>query len=69
MKRKKWWKIFKIIWFSLVAIFFTWNWTTFQSHNLPKGTFLNSDIVSVKETDDQIIFKSDTTKNEMEPKK
>lgn len=63
---KKGWKIFKIIWFSLVAIFFIWNWTTFQSHNLPKDTFLNSDIVSVEETDDQITFKSDTTKNEIE---
>ncbi len=66
MNRKKWWKIFKIIWFSLVLIFFVWNWTTFQSHNLPKDTFLNSDIVSIKETDDQITFKSDTTKNEIE---
>jgi hypothetical protein len=66
MKRKKWWKIFKIIWFSLVLIFFVWNWTTFQSHNIPKDTFLNSDIVSVIETDDQITFKSDTSKNKFE---
>jgi len=66
MKKKKWWKIFKIIWFSLVIIFFIWNWTTFQSHNLPKDTFLNSDIVSVTETDDQITFKSDTSKNQIE---
>jgi Alpha/beta hydrolase family len=66
MKRKKWWKIFKIIWFSLIAIFFIWNWTTFQSHNLPKDTFLNSDIVSVIETDDQITFKPDTSKNKFE---
>lgn len=66
MKKKKWWKIFKIIWFSLVIIFFIWNWTTFQSHNLPKDTFLNSNIVSVIETDDQITFKSDTSKNQIE---
>lgn len=66
MKKKKWWKIFKIIWFSLVFIFFIWNWTTFQSHNLPKDTFLNSDIVSVIETDEQITFKSDTSKNQIE---
>ncbi len=66
MKRKKWKKIFKIVWFSLVLIFFIWNWTTFQSHNLPKGTFTNSDIVSIKETGDQITFKSETSKNKLE---
>lgn len=63
---KKWWKIFKIVWFSLVLIFFIWNWTTFQSHNLPKDTFLNSGIVSVIETDAQITFKSETSKNKPE---
>ncbi len=65
---KKWSKIkvFKTIWFSLVSIFFIWNWTTFQSHNIPEGTFLNSDIISVLETGDQITFKSDTTKNNIE---
>jgi hypothetical protein len=66
MKRKKWWKIFKIIWFSLVLILFVWNWTTYQSHNIPKNTFINSDIVSVVETDDQITFKSETAKNKFE---
>ncbi len=59
-------KIFKTIWFSLVLIFFIWNWTTFQSHNLPKDTFLNSNLVSVIETDDQITFKSETTSNTVE---
>jgi len=66
MKRNKWWKTFVIIWFSLVLIFFVWNWTTFQSHNIPKDTFLNSDNVSIIETDDQITFKSDTSKNNFE---
>lgn len=65
MKKKKWWKIFKIIWFSLVIIFFIWNWTTFQSHNLPKDT-LKSTIVSVIETDDQITFKSNASNNKVE---
>ncbi len=54
--KKKFWEIFRIVWFSLVLIFFIWNWTTFQSHNLPKDTFLNSDIVSVIETNDEITF-------------
>lgn len=66
MKRNKWWKIFKIIWFSLVLIFFVWNWTTFQSHNLPKDTFLNSDMVSVIETDDRYTFKPHTSKNKFD---
>jgi pimeloyl-ACP methyl ester carboxylesterase len=59
---KKWSKkrIFKTIWFSLVLIFSIWNWTTFQSHHLPEDTFLNSDLVSVFETDDQITFKPAT---------
>jgi hypothetical protein len=66
MKKKKWWKIFKIGWLSLVIIFLIWNWVTFQSHNLPKDTFSNSAIVSVIETDDQITFQSDTSKNKLE---
>ncbi|MFT3947918.1 MAG: alpha/beta hydrolase [Agriterribacter sp.] len=57
---KKWskWKIFKTIWFSLVAIFFAWNWSTFQSRNLPKDTFENSDKVTVIKTDDFITFQA-----------
>lgn len=60
---KKWskLKILKTIWFSLVLLFFIWNWTTFQSHNLPEDTFLNSKKVTVIETDDQITFKSVTS--------
>lgn len=65
---KKWskLKIFKTFWFSLVALFFIWNWNTFQSHNLPDNTFLNSDLVSVTETDDEINFKSRTSNQELE---
>lgn len=43
-----------------------WNWNTFQSHDLPKNTFLNSDFVAVIETDDQIIFKSKTSESKLE---
>jgi hypothetical protein len=63
---KKTWskrKILRTIWFSLVTIFFIWNWGTFQSHDLPKDTFLNSDFVSVIETDHQIMFKSNISKS------
>ena len=65
---KKWNKrnIFRTVWFSLVTMFFIWNWNTFQSHNLPENTFSDSDIVSVIETDDQISFKSQASENELE---
>lgn len=65
---KKWSirKVLKTIWFSLVTIFFIWNWTTFQSRHLPKGTFLNSDHITVIETDDQITFQADSSKNKFE---
>lgn len=63
MKRWSKRKIFKAIWFSLVIIFFVWNWTTFQSRNLPKETFENSKLVTVTQSDDLITFQSDTAKN------
>ena len=65
---KKWSKrkIFRTVWFSIVTLFFIWNWNTFQSHNLPEGTFLNSSLVSVIESDDQISFESTASKNELE---
>lgn len=66
MKKWSYRKIFKTIWFSLVLIFFIWNWGTFQAHNLPKDIFKNSNAVSVIENDDQIIFKSDTSKRQIE---
>lgn len=56
MKLKKR-KIFKIVWFSLVTVFFIWNWSTFQSRNLPRETFANNDIVAVVENNDRITFK------------
>jgi pimeloyl-ACP methyl ester carboxylesterase len=59
---KKWSKrkIFKTIWFSFVIIFFGWNWTTFQSSNLPKDTFDNSDLVTVTKSKDLITFQANT---------
>ena len=65
---KKWSKrkIFRTVWFSLVTIFFIWNWNTFQSRNLPENTFSSSDLVTVIETDDEINFKSKISKKELE---
>lgn len=59
-------KIFRTVWFSLVLIFFVWNWSTFQAHNLPMDTFTNSNIVNVIENDDQITFKSNTNNSQIE---
>jgi pimeloyl-ACP methyl ester carboxylesterase len=50
-------KIFKLVWFSLAAVFLIWNWSTFQSRNLPKETFDNNEIVAVVENNDRITFK------------
>jgi pimeloyl-ACP methyl ester carboxylesterase len=63
MKRWSKRKIFKTIWFSLVIVFFVWNWTTFQSRNLPRDTFENSKLVTVTQSGDFITFQSDTAKN------
>ncbi|AUC80061.1 alpha/beta hydrolase [Nonlabens sp. MB-3u-79] len=65
---KKWSKrkVFRIIWLSFGSLFFIWNWNTFQSHQLPENTFLNNDLVSVLETDDQITFTSALPENKLE---
>lgn len=59
---KKWSKrkIFKCIWFIAVTIFFAWNWSTFQSRDLPEDTFENSGKVTVVESADVITFQTDT---------
>jgi len=61
---KKWSKrkIFKTIWLIAVIIFFAWNWSTFQSRNIPKATFENSSKVTVIESDHVITFQADTSK-------
>lgn len=50
--------IFRAVWFSLVTVFFLWNWNTFQSHNLPEQTFENSPLVRVIDSGDKISFQS-----------
>jgi len=59
-------RVFRIVWFSFVIVFFIWNWNTFQSHNLPPNTFSNSETVTITETEDQIIFKSNGSDNKLE---
>jgi pimeloyl-ACP methyl ester carboxylesterase len=65
MKLKKR-KIFKIAWFSLAAVFLIWNWSTFQSRNLPKETFANNETVGVVENNDRITFQSNQSKQNVE---
>lgn len=48
--------IFRLVWFSLVVIFFTWQWSAYQSRNLPKNTFDNDSKVTVEESSDEIKF-------------
>ena len=58
--------IFRLIWFSLVAIFFIWQWTTYQSRNLPEDTFKNDNKVSVEKSSDEITFLATNSKNQNE---
>lgn len=59
--------IFRLIWFSLVTIFFIWQWTTYQSRNLPENTFDNDSKVTIEESSDEITFlsKNSNYKNEI----
>lgn len=59
-------KTFRIIWFSLVAIFFIWQWSTYQSRDLPADTFKDSPKVSVKESSDEFVFFSKNSKSQNE---
>ena len=56
--------IFRLIWFSLVAIFFIWQWTTYQSRNLPEDTFKNDTKVSIEKSSDEITFLANNSKNQ-----
>ncbi|MFC3809315.1 hypothetical protein [Lacihabitans lacunae] len=60
--------IFRIIWFSLVTVFFIWQWSTYQSRNVPADTFTNDNQISVKQTSDEITFmaKNSPNKNEIQ---
>lgn len=66
MEKKRFKKGFKIVWFSLVIVFLIWNWSTFQSRNLPKNTLISDTAVEVMETDGQIVFKPKKTVTDLE---
>lgn len=48
--------VIKVVWFSLVFIFFTWQWTNYQSRNLPENTLVSGGEVSVVNSGDEIKF-------------
>ncbi len=61
MKIKKH-NLFRLLWFSLVTVFFIWQWTTYQSRDLPENTFKNDRNVSIEESNDEFIFLSKNSK-------
>lgn len=58
--------ILRLIWFSLVVVFFIWQWTTYQSRNLPEDTFKNNNKISVEKSRDEITFLANNSKNQNE---
>lgn len=58
--------VFRLIWFSLVIIFFIWQWSTYQSRNLPKNTFQNDDKVTIEAKTQLITFRPKAKKNKSE---
>lgn len=50
----------------MVVVFFTWQWSTYQAHNLPTDTFSDNKNVSVHEEKDKITFLAKRASNEYE---
>ena len=48
--------VFRLIQFSLVLIFFIWQWSTYQSRGLPKNTFEDNGQVTIEISKDKITF-------------
>ena len=58
--------IFRLILFCIVVIFFIWQWTSYQSRNLPENTFKDDNKVSVEKSSDKITFRSTNLKYQNE---
>jgi hypothetical protein len=56
-------KIFKTAWLCFAIMFLVWNWTTFQSRNIPKDIFHSTERVIVTESSDMISFRSLNSSN------
>lgn len=50
--------IFRIIWFSIVTVFFVVQCSSYQSRDLPENTFTDNSEVTIKISDDKITFVS-----------
>lgn len=48
--------IFRLIWFSLVTVFFIWQWSAYQSRDLPEGLYSDDEKVRVDQSSDKITF-------------
>jgi hypothetical protein len=59
-------KIIKIVWFSAVAVFFIWMWSSFQSRNLPPNCFVSDSLITVTENKDEIVFTPGTKSSILE---
>ncbi|HAA15325.1 MAG TPA: alpha/beta hydrolase [Cytophagales bacterium] len=46
----------RLIWFTLVGVFFVWQWTTYQSRGLPEGVLDTNGEVRVEKTADYYTF-------------
>jgi len=58
-------KIFKIVWFTAVIIFFIWNWSTFQAKDVSDKFFKSENGLKVSENEDLISFEIDDAKKEV----
>ena len=58
--------ILRLIWFSLVIMFFIWQWNSYQSQNIPENIFLNDKKVTVNISDDKITFLTNDSINQNE---
>jgi hypothetical protein len=58
--------VLRIIWFSLVTIFFIWQWSAYQARSLPENTFLDDQSITVTESSDKITFQPGIARNSSE---
>lgn len=63
MKKRK---LLRLAWFTLVLMFFVWQWSTYQSRDLPGNTFTSDDKVSIVEDESKITFQASSANSKYE---
>ncbi|WP_435623586.1 alpha/beta family hydrolase [Flagellimonas sp.] len=58
--------VFRLCWFSLITVFFIWQWMAYQSRDLPEDTFKNDTRVSIEKSSDKITFIANSPKSKNE---